>query len=171
MFPDLLGRWLHACFRLCFDPCRSDRGPKLTKSIDQNMHTCSTKNRAQNTSAKTQCPKFIFPLIVPPYPAQITAKYAWPTSKRTGKQIQTDARTQVALLTAALAIRKSSPMESDEIFTMDSAAHRKDPVEALIEDDDGGLATYEQLPSIFNLCFATEIMISAAASGAWSWGR
>jgi hypothetical protein len=65
------------------------------------------------------------------------------------KQIQTDARTQVALLTTALAIRKSSPMESDEIFTMDSATRRKDPVEASVEDDDGGPARYEQLPSIF----------------------
>jgi hypothetical protein len=43
-------------------------------------------------------------------------------------------------------------MESDEIFTMDGAARRKDPVEASVEDDDGGPARYEQLPSIFVFC-------------------
>jgi hypothetical protein len=43
-------------------------------------------------------------------------------------------------------------MESDEIFTMDNAARRKDPVEASVEDDDGGPARYEQLPSIFVFC-------------------
>jgi hypothetical protein len=51
----------------------------------------------------------------------------------------------------ALAIRKSSPMESGKIFTMDSTARRK--------------------PQLKTLCFAAEIVISAAAGGAWSCGQ
>jgi hypothetical protein len=114
-------------------------------------------------------PRIYFPSHRAPYPAQITWKYAWPTSKRTeaGKQIQTDARTR-KLPSLRLPLRsenlhpwspmKSSPWTAPLVARILWKPRLKTTMEARL-----GMNNCHQ-----SLCFAVEIVISAAAGGAWS---